>query len=308
MIFGSASLTKSPRTDAGPSSLKRPVVVDRLEHRPPMRPTDRQVLRTERGGEVHDPGAVVHGDEVAADDLVRPLDVRIQRLVARHRRGRIRAASRPRLLPRRAHAGGGRHRSPAVRRPRPPRRTRRRRPPRGLRWRAVSTAWWSTRGGRRPRIRERGIALAATRKPDEHAGVLHGLVAHGDLGVGERGAASGAIRRDLVGLHEQAAFVHPLQRPPHRLDVLGVHRPVRVGHVDPEADAIRQPFELTDVAGHRFRHRRLNSAIPNASMSRFPVVPISFSTSSSTGSPWQSQPPFRARSDRSSSCSAGRHP
>src|SRR3990170_46354 len=42
------------------------------------------------------------------------------------------------------------------------------------------------------------------------------------------------------------------------------------------------------------RHRRLNSAIPKASMSRFDLVPISFSTSSSTGSPWQSQPAFRA--------------
>ena len=41
------------------------------------------------------------------------------------------------------------------------------------------------------------------------------------------------------------------------------------------------------------RQRSLNSAIPNASMSRLPVVPISFSTSSSTGRPWQSQPPLR---------------
>ena len=43
-----------------------------------------------------------------------------------------------------------------------------------------------------------------------------------------------------------------LQRPPDRLDVLGVHRPVGLGHVDPETDPIRQPFELAHVAGHRF--------------------------------------------------------
>jgi hypothetical protein len=33
--------------------------------------------------------------------------------------------------------------------------------------------------------------------------------------------------------------------------------------------------------------------MPNSSMSRFVVVPISFSTSSSTGRPWQSHPAFR---------------
>jgi hypothetical protein len=42
------------------------------------------------------------------------------------------------------------------------------------------------------------------------------------------------------------------------------------------------------------RQSRLNSATPNASMSFFPVVPISFSTSISTGKPWQSHPPFRS--------------
>ena len=41
------------------------------------------------------------------------------------------------------------------------------------------------------------------------------------------------------------------------------------------------------------RHRSLNSATPNASMSRLPEVPISFSTSISTGSPWQSHPALR---------------
>jgi hypothetical protein len=41
------------------------------------------------------------------------------------------------------------------------------------------------------------------------------------------------------------------------------------------------------------RQRALNSATPYASMSRLPVRPSSFSTATSTGSPWQSQPPLR---------------
>ena len=41
------------------------------------------------------------------------------------------------------------------------------------------------------------------------------------------------------------------------------------------------------------RHRSLNAATPNASMSRLPEVPISFSTSISTGNPWQSHPALR---------------
>ena len=41
------------------------------------------------------------------------------------------------------------------------------------------------------------------------------------------------------------------------------------------------------------RHLALNRATPNVSMSRLLFDPISFSTSSSTGRPWQSQPAFR---------------
>ncbi len=42
------------------------------------------------------------------------------------------------------------------------------------------------------------------------------------------------------------------------------------------------------------RHLALNSAMPYASMSCFPEKPSSFSTASSTGRPWQSQPALRA--------------
>jgi hypothetical protein len=69
-----------------------------------------------------------------------------------------------------------------------------------------------------------------------------------DLGVGQGGAAARAVRRDLVVLFEQAARVQLLERPPHGLDVARRHRPVRVGHVDPEPDALGQTLELADVA------------------------------------------------------------
>jgi hypothetical protein len=41
------------------------------------------------------------------------------------------------------------------------------------------------------------------------------------------------------------------------------------------------------------RHRRLNSATPNRSMSAFPESPSAFSTSISTASPCVSQPAIR---------------
>ncbi len=41
------------------------------------------------------------------------------------------------------------------------------------------------------------------------------------------------------------------------------------------------------------RHLALNSATPYASMSCLPLNPSSFSTASSTGRPWQSQPARR---------------
>ena len=42
------------------------------------------------------------------------------------------------------------------------------------------------------------------------------------------------------------------------------------------------------------RQRALNSAMPYASISGLPEMPSCFSTSSSTGRPWQSQPALRS--------------
>ena len=83
---------------------------------------------------------------------------------------------------------------------------------------------------------------------DVHARILDELVALGRLVVGEGRAAARAIPRDAVILIQQPALVELLQRPPDALDVLGVHRPVRVGQVDPEAEPFGEPFEVIDVA------------------------------------------------------------
>ena len=81
--------------------------------------------------------------------------------------------------------------------------------------------------------------------------VLDRLVPEGHLGVGERRAAARAVRGHLVGLHEQPALVETLERPPDRLDVGRIHRPVGVVHVDPEADPPRQVLPVLHVAAHR---------------------------------------------------------
>lgn len=51
-------------------------------------------------------------------------------------------------------------------------------------------------------------------------------------------------------LDQQALVEDLLQRPPDRLDVLGVHRAVRVVEVDPVAHAGREVGERVGVAGH----------------------------------------------------------
>ena len=52
-------------------------------------------------------------------------------------------------------------------------------------------------------------------------------------------------------LDEQPALVDLLERPPHALDVLGVHRPVGLVGVDPVAHALGHLLELVDVAEDR---------------------------------------------------------
>ena len=77
--------------------------------------------------------------------------------------------------------------------------------------------------------------------------VGQGLVALGDLVVGEPGAAAGAVGGDAVVLDQQALVEDLLERPPDALDVARVHRPVGRGHVDPVAHPVGELGERVDV-------------------------------------------------------------
>ena len=68
--------------------------------------------------------------------------------------------------------------------------------------------------------------------------------------VGQAGAAPRAVRRHPVVLDQQALVEDLLERPPHRLDVVAVHRPVGVVVVGPVAHPLAHRGELVDVALH----------------------------------------------------------
>ena len=196
-IAGSASLTNSPRTNAGACSVNRAVVGDGLADRPALRPPDREVVGAEGGREVDDARAVLHRDEVRR----RPRCARPRRWGTG-----ARSASPTRLGPRTGRHDGpvrrrGRARAAARRRPAAPRRGR---PARtsasaptaapvfdgsvhGVVVHTASEAPTSVRVGR-----------LHDREPHEHARVLDLLVALRDLGVGQRRAAPRAVRGDLV--------------------------------------------------------------------------------------------------------------
>ncbi len=110
------------------------------------------------------------------------------------------------------------------------------------------------RPGRRRPHQERGLAgqrAGGEREADVDGGVDDRLVALGELVVGQARAAAGAPGGDAVVLDEQALGVDLLQRPPDRLDVLGVHRAVGVFEVGPVPHAGRELFEGVRVARHR---------------------------------------------------------
>ena len=81
--------------------------------------------------------------------------------------------------------------------------------------------------------------------------VLDVAVALRDLVAGERGAVARAIGDDLEALVEQVLLPQLLERPPDRLDVLGVQRSVRVLEVDPVADPLGQPVPVLQELEHR---------------------------------------------------------
>ena len=111
-------------------------------------------------------------------------------------------------------------------------------------------------GDQRPRCRRphqqgrlAGQRAGGQREPDVDAGVGDVLVALGELMVGQRGAAAGAVRGDPVVLDQQALGVDLLQRPPDALDEGRVHRPVRLVEVHPVAHPLGELGEGVDVAG-----------------------------------------------------------
>ena len=75
--------------------------------------------------------------------------------------------------------------------------------------------------------------------------------------VGQRRAAARAVRADPVVTDQQALVEDVLERPPDRLDVVGVHRPVRLGQVDPVAHPLGQVGEGVHVPEHRLAAARV---------------------------------------------------
>ncbi len=226
--------------------------VDRHDDGQAVAAADREVLGAERGGLVHQAGAVLGGHVVGEDHVVRVLALReldqLERPLVRdplpvaaggagedldvlpedgvqQRLGDDERAG-CRSLPRNAghdvgdlrlHGDGG------VARQRP----RRRRPDQ-----QVGLA---------------GPLTAGDRQPHVHRRVGQRLVALGDLVVGEPRAAAGAVGGHPVVLDQQALVEDLLERPPDALDVGRVHRPVGGGHVDPVAHAVGQFGEVGDV-------------------------------------------------------------
>ncbi len=222
-----------------------PVGADRVHHRQTVRASGSEVVGTERGGQVHQARAVVGGDVVGQhdevgvlerDEVERPL-VGPALHVATGVGGEHLGAVTHRLVQQglcddeRAGLAArddvvdvrvDRDRGVGHERPR------RRRPDEQVRL-------------ARPRARRQGEADVDRRVGDV-------LVALRDLVVGQPGAAARAVRRDAVVLDEQALVEDLLERPPHRLDVVAVHRPVGVVVVGPVAHPLAHRFERVDVA------------------------------------------------------------
>ncbi len=63
----------------------------------------------------------------------------------------------------------------------------------------------------------------------------------------QRGTAATAVGNDAVPLVHQALRSQVAQQPPHGLDVLVGHGPVRRIHVDPDSRALREGFPVIDI-------------------------------------------------------------
>jgi hypothetical protein len=218
------------------------------------------VLLAERGGLVHQPGAVLGGDVVGQQHQVgcgralldrRELHQLEGALVgpALHLRAQQRGLDRPAFAQRAAEQGlGDDERLVAVR---------------GdgvghVRARGDGGVGHQRPRGRRPdqercprRVGSAGVRAGGQREADVDAGIGHGLVPLRHLVVREARPVAGAVRRDPVVLDQQPLAVDLLQGPPDRLDVLGVHRAVGLPHVDPAAHPLGHLLPEVHVALHR---------------------------------------------------------
>ena len=212
---------------------------------------DAEVVLAERDRRVHDAGAVLGADEVGGHDRVAlgpelvGGDERERRLVAGAEHvAAVEAIGDPHALAEhRLDARLGEHVAVL-----------------GAHVREVGRHRQCGVGEQRPRRGGPGEDLVAgaqrsgavdDREGDVDARVLDVLVALGDLVRGQRGPAAGAVGHDLVALVQQLAVPHRPQRPPDRLDVVGLQRPVRVLEVDPVPDPLGQPVPVLEVLEDR---------------------------------------------------------
>ncbi|CAM5348471.1 hypothetical protein SCYAM73S_07417 [Streptomyces cyaneofuscatus] len=229
--------------------LEGAVGADRVDHREAVRTADLEVVGAERGGLVDQTRTVLGRHVLGVDHVVRlgrEVDQRERALVAPalHLRPGERLARRlPALAERLLQEGFGDDQLLlAVRRDDVPdpgvrgdRRVGDQRP-----------------GGGRPDQERRlaGQRAAGEGEADEDGRVDDRLVTLRQLVVGEAGAAARAPGGDAVVLDQQVLVEDLLQRPPHGVHVLRVHRAVRVVQVDPVPHTRRELGEGVGVPGH----------------------------------------------------------
>ena len=97
-----------------------------------------------------------------------------------------------------------------------------------------------------------GILLSLHLEADEGGGFLHVLVSLGYLVAAQGGAAAGAVRHDLVALVQHALLVDLLQAPPFGLDIVVVIGDVGMLHVDPVAHLVAHLLPFMQVFPYAF--------------------------------------------------------
>ena len=202
-----------------------------------------QVVDAVEGGRVHDPGALFGGDEVGVHDVVRAtllgdrvrvdgLVVEPDQVLALHSLDDLERAFEDR------GAGLGEDEQLVVL----------------LDLHVFDLGVDGERdvAGQRPRRgrpgEDRRLGILLETEADEDARIGHVVpVALRELVARQRGRAPRAVRGDAEALVDEALLPHLAQGPPHRLDVVGGQRPVRVVVVEPERHALAEGDPVVDV-------------------------------------------------------------